>query len=231
MDSEFCTGQTNKSHDSSPESLQHLDDIGDVEASKAKVEPSLSPITPDANKENGDFPGSPLTMVKQLPKIFSFDSKSKRNEDPFTEVYDSSSPQTPKDSIFDPFAPCSEDKVLAPQYKKYLNEARVIVARRLNFGSFFKGLGSTSCGNDAGSFSDEEMFKSVYENLLEVIIYEQTESAFAEISNIEWDSDACRTPPSAPLLSGVAETCPGAPLKPAGKSRIIDLGLCRKLEF
>nr|GEY85443.1 PR domain zinc finger protein 8, putative isoform 1 [Tanacetum cinerariifolium] len=44
-------------------------------------------------------------------------------------------------------------------------------------------------------------------------------------------ADVLMTPPSAPRLSGIAETCPGAPMKPATKLRNIDSRLCRKLEF
>jgi hypothetical protein len=46
--------------------------------------------------------------------------------------------------------------------------------------------------------------------------------------------DGFNTPDSATRLTGIAETCPGAPVKTAGttkKLRIIDQGLCRKLEF
>ncbi|XP_038702205.1 uncharacterized protein LOC119998830 isoform X2 [Tripterygium wilfordii] len=79
--------------------------------------------------------------------------------------------------------------------------------------------------------SEEEMFDALYENLLEVIVTKQAEDALSEISNIVCDFDACQTPPSAPRLTGIADTCPGAPIKPTGKSRNFDLGLCRKLEF
>ncbi|XP_021685783.2 uncharacterized protein LOC110668736 [Hevea brasiliensis] len=234
MDSYTCTHEMGKSHDSSQKSTQSLDETCSEEADKAKIELSLGPITPDANKENGDFLldlSSPFTMVTKLPKVLTFDSKTNRNQDQFPNVHNSSSPKTPKDGVFDPFAPSQDDKVFAPQSKKYFDEARISVARRLNFGTSLKGLGHTSPGDGVESILDEEMFKSVYENLLEAIICEQTESAFAELSNMEWDSDACRTPPSAPRLNQVAETCPGAPLKPTGKSRLIDLGLCRKIEF
>ncbi|KAJ9179707.1 hypothetical protein P3X46_008042 [Hevea brasiliensis] len=200
----------------------------------AKVDPSLRPITPDANKENGDFllePSSSLTMVTKMPTLLTFASKTNRNQDQFPYIDNSSSPKTPKDVVFDPFAPSPDDKVLAPQSKKYFDEARISVARRLNFESSLKGLDHASPGNGMESILDVEMFKSVYENLLEAIVSKQTESALAELSNMEWDCDACRTPPSASRLNVIVETCPGAPLEPTGKSRIIDLGLCKKLEF
>lgn len=234
MDSDTCTDEMGKSQDLSLKSTKGLDEARDEEAKKAKVETSLGPITPDANKENGDFfldLCSPLTTVTKMPKVLIFDSKTNGNQDQLPYIDSSSSPKTPKDVVFDPFAPGPDDKVLAPLSKKYSDEARISVARRLNFGSSPKGLDHTSPGDGVESISDEEMFKSVYENLLEVIVSEQTESALAELSNMEWDYDACRTPPSARRLNGVAETCPGAPLKPTAKPRLNDLGLCRKLEF
>ncbi|OAY44633.1 cyclin-dependent protein kinase inhibitor SMR11 [Manihot esculenta] len=234
MGSEICTDKMGKSQDLSQKFTESLDETCSEEANKAKVEPSLGPITPDANKENGDFalePSSPLTVVTKLPTLFTFDSKTNRNQDQFPYNDNFSSPKTPKDGVFDPFAPGPDDKVLAPQSKKYFDEAGISVARRLHFGSSLKGLDHESPGDGMESISDEEIFKSVYENLLEAIVSKQTESALAELSNMEWDSDSCRTPPSASQLNGIAETCPGAPLKPTGKSRIIDLGLCRKLEF
>ncbi|KAH1054859.1 hypothetical protein J1N35_032924 [Gossypium stocksii] len=50
-------------------------------------------------------------------------------------------------------------------------------------------------------------------------------------ANRECDSDGSKTPPSAPCLNGVSDTCPGAPIKLTGRSRVTDLGFCRKLEF
>jgi hypothetical protein len=75
------------------------------------------------------------------------------------------------------------------------------------------------------------MFESVYESLLEAIVLKQTEGALEEMSKLECGSGDCTTPPAAPKPTRVPDTCPGAPLKQKGKSRIIDLGLCRKLEF
>ncbi|KAL5738912.1 hypothetical protein ACOSP7_027859 [Xanthoceras sorbifolium] len=91
-------------------------------------------------------------------------------------------------------------------------------------------VADSSFDYDVESISDEEVFESVYNNLLEAIVAKQTEGLLAEIANIECDSDCCQTPP-APRLNGIAETCPGAPMKSSAVSRKIDLGLCRKLEF
>ncbi|GKE74553.1 cyclin-dependent protein kinase inhibitor SMR11-like protein [Tanacetum coccineum] len=67
----------------------------------------------------------------------------------------------------------------------------------------------------------------VYESILEGIISKEAEDILSEIVA----ADVLMTPPSAPRLSGIAETCPGAPMKPATKLRNIDSRLCKKLEF
>ncbi|KAJ6331409.1 hypothetical protein OIU76_009897 [Salix suchowensis] len=185
MDSESCTDKSQ-----------------DERANKSNVEPSLGPITPDSSKESGDFPlFSSVTLIKKLPRVLSFTSKTNKSEDLFDNF---SSPRTPEDGVFDPFAPGHEDNVLAPRW---------------------------SFGDDAEFLSDEEMFESVYESLLEAIVLKQTEGALEEMSKLQRGSDDCTTPPAAPKLTRIPDTCPGAPLKQKGKSRIIDLGLCRKLEF
>lgn len=201
----------------------------ECQKSSAAVLVSLGPITPDSARDIGDFPvdfKSPITLLNN--KVASIDSISDRDEDPFVCV-DDGSPRTPKDGVFDPFAPGPDDLALAPLCNKYLHVSKGIIARRLNFD--FSPIGAVGEEAGAQSLSDEEMLESVYENLLEVIVSNQTEGLLSGISHVDCDSDGCKTPPSAPRLSGVADTCPGAPMKPTGKPRNIDLGLCRKLDF
>ncbi|XWS22023.1 hypothetical protein CRYUN_Cryun29cG0000100 [Craigia yunnanensis] len=193
----------------------------------------LGPITPDANREIGEFPyncNSPPTEVKRPPKIPHFGPDATIEQDSLISA-NHSSPKTPKDGIFDSFAPGPEDMAFAPICRKYIDEMRTSVARRLHFDYSVRNVDSGPHRTAAESISDEEMFESVYENLLEAIVSNQAEGFLTEFSDTEWDSDGCKTPPSAPCLNGVAETCPGAPIKPTGRSRTIDLVLCRKLEF
>jgi hypothetical protein len=198
----------------------------------AAVLDSLGPITPDSARVIGDFPVDFKSLKSQTTllnnKVASFDSKCDRDEDPLVCI-DDGSPRTPKDDVFDPFAPGPDDLALAPLCNKYLHVSKGIIARRLNFD--FSSIEAVEEEAGAQPLSDEEMLESVYENLLQVIISKQTEGLLSGISHVDCDSDGCRTPPSAPRLSGVADTCPGAPMKPTGKPRNIDLGLCRKLDF
>ncbi|CAB4285005.1 unnamed protein product [Prunus armeniaca] len=195
---------------------------------------SLGPITPKADRENGDFTInfiSPPSFLKKPSMVTCLSSNTNRNgDDPFGYCADGSSPRTPVDGVFDPFAPGRDDLALAPRCKKFVSKYRSVVARQLDFDSPVQNS-EDEIWTDVESISDEEMFEAVYENLLKVIVSEQTEGVFSECSRKGWDSDDCKTPPPEPLLNGVAESCPGAPLRPSGKSRNIDLGLIRKLEF
>lgn len=194
---------------------------------------SLGPITPDSDRENGDFPidfKSTPTSVKKLACVDCFDSDTNRNEDNPYGCADPGSPHTPKDGVFDPFAPGPDDLALAPHCRKYLKESRNLVVRRLDFDSSVNVVEEKASAVDASvGVSDREIFEAMYENLLDIVL-KHTESV-AKISNPDWDSDDCKTPPLASRLNGVAETCPGAPIRPTGKSRNIDLALCRKLQF
>ena len=198
---------------------------------------SLGPITPDSNRENGDFPinrNSPPISAKKITcaSVACFDLETEGNVEKPLCRGDTGSPQTPKDGVFDPFAPGPDDLVLAPQCRNNVNKSRRSdVARRLSFDSSIDVLEEESHGNVAIFISDEEIIEAVYENLLETIVSRQTEVVLGRTSSLEWDSNDCRTPPSAPCLNTIADTCPGAPTRPAGKSRKIDLALCRRLQF
>lgn len=231
MDSGIFVDQSNKGQDLSQKTSEELVGVRNKEAVElstvADGATSLGPITPVPKRETVDVPfdcDSPLTEAKRPTKIACFAMKTSGKDDQVTSI-DDGSPRTPKGVVFDPFAPGPDSMAMAPLCKKYVNQMRTSVARCLNFESSLKLM-----EEDMESISDEEMFESVYNNLLEAIILKQTEGLLAEISNGELDSDCCKTPPE-PHLNGIAETCPGAPMKSLAKARKIDLGLCRKLDF
>lgn len=182
-----------------------------------------SPITPDSNKENADLISaftSPLTIISSPPATCHSSSDSDMNED------DDNSPCTPKEGVFDPFAPGPDNLMNAPISMKHLEDSRSYVARRLNFNSLktkkdYEKRESVS----ETCFEDAKLLEAVYDNLLEAIISKQAEDIFNEMN------DVVVTPPSAPRVTGIADTCPGAPMKPVKKSRNIDLSLCRRLDF
>ncbi|KAK7311269.1 hypothetical protein RJT34_09292 [Clitoria ternatea] len=161
----------------------------DAAAPKGEAINCLVPITPEAVAENGDI-DIQLTVIRKQLKLTCIGS-------------DSVSPRTPKDGVFDPFA---------PQNNKYVDEYRAIVTRQLNFHPSFDAQ---------ESLSDQDMVESVHQNLLQLILSKQAEDFLAQMSS---DSDGCTTPPS-------PDTCPAAPMKAPGKPRNIELSLCKKLEF
>ncbi|TKY69018.1 hypothetical protein E2542_SST05282 [Spatholobus suberectus] len=184
------------------------------------------PITPDAATENGDFQSqSPLTLsvVRKQLKLACIDCDSERGRaDNDNGVV--GSPRTPKDGVFDPFAPGPDNMARAPSSNKYLDECRATVARRLDFHPSFD-VAQPDTDTDTDTLSDEDMVESVYENLLQVIVSKQAEGVLAQMSS------HCESPPSALCFTGIADICPGAPMKPVGKPKNIQLRLCKKLEF
>lgn len=184
-----------------------------------------SPITPDSNKESADLMSaftSPLTII-------SSPSMNEEDDDSYMNVEDDdSSPCTPKEGVFDPFAPGPDKLTNAPLSMKHLEESRSYVARRLNFNSLLTKKDSEK--REFG-FDDESLLEAIYDSLLEAIISQQAADILDEMTAIGSNNDVLETPPSAPRVSGIADTCPGAPMKPVKKSRNIDLSLCRRLDF
>jgi hypothetical protein len=189
---------------------------------------SLEPITPDSNKEISDFPfdlETPLSTIcsPQIPSSL----KTHVGDDPCSS--NEHNPSTPKEGVFDPFAPGPDKFMMAPIRRKNPDESQTYVARRLNFSNPAKQEGDSKRENDAEIIIDEEMLlETVYDSLLEAIVSHQTaEKTLTPDPN----SDGFMTPPNAPRLNGIAETCPDAPIKRTAKSRTPDLALCRKLEY
>lgn len=193
--------------------------------------PSIGPVTPDSNREHGeqnhDF-SSPLTVVSSPP--YAPCSNSAPSNCPTSP--DGNSLETPKETLFDSFAPGPDKFMLAPQQRKYREESRNHVVRRLDFMCATNLVRDFSHESGIDTFSDEErLFDIVYGTILDAIFSEQTKELVAKFPTRGSDLQGLRTPKSAPLLSGFTETCPGAPIKSTSKSRNIDKEICRKLEF
>ncbi|KAL8214837.1 hypothetical protein R6Q57_004286 [Mikania cordata] len=105
---------------------------------------------------------------------------------------------------------------------KNLEESRGYAARRLTFIS-------TKIRKDCERLAEDDdmLLEAVYDSILECIVSDMV----GEISAFDLSTDGLRTPRFAPRLTGIAEICPGPPLKSVKKPRNIDLSLCRKLEF
>ncbi|GFY95725.1 hypothetical protein Acr_11g0000310 [Actinidia rufa] len=242
MDPEVTVDPSNKVEDLSRSSMEKLDGKFVVVKAKDNVElpqpsqvaanraASIGPITPELNRESGDSLfdfASPLTLISSPHKAVCFDSHSNDNLCSSTD----GSPCTPVEGVFDPFAPGPDKLMQAPHCRKYLEELWSNVARRLNFGSSVNFVRDGNSEAHAETISDEMLLETVYDSLLEAIFSKQTEGFRAEILSLDPDSDGFKTPNSEVCLSGIAETCPGAPVKSVRKSKNIDRSLYRKLEF
>ncbi|KAL2907120.1 hypothetical protein RDABS01_005830 [Bienertia sinuspersici] len=192
----------------------------------------LCPITPTPNRENGDpcfITSTPLTM--ESPETPNEDHPNSTKPEEVVSLVPNDSPRTPDEGVFDPFAPGPDAMLLAPICKRLLKESRKIVSRRLNFDDIDDSPAYKDDNKNADTLSEKTLLECFYGNLLEAIILKQSEEFLAENRSLE-SEDHLHTPTSPPPTVGVAETCPGAPMKAAGgKSINIDPGLCRKLEF
>ncbi|GAA0173834.1 hypothetical protein LIER_41601 [Lithospermum erythrorhizon] len=142
-------------------------------------------------------------------------------------LFSEDSPCTPKKDVFNPFAPGPDKLNLAPYRRKYTEELKFSVARKLQFDLCTK---FTPDSEDVAVSEEEMLFQSVYSDILEAIISTQDK----ENGKVSFElplSDGCRTPVRAPRLSGVSDTCPGAPVKGSNRCRRIDKEIIRKLEF
>lgn len=202
----------------------------------ADKEAVLVPITPEFDREGGEcqhgFFTSPLTFVPTPPKDIYH--QSDLNDGP-SSIENEESLCTPQKGTFDPFAPGPDKFMLAPHCRKYAHESQTGVVRRLNFDPTIVSDIEIDDGEaHVGTTSNDEiLLETVYGSLLEAIISTQAaERNSAKVESVH-DSvpDGFKTPISAHRLSGVAETCPRAPVKPTNKFRNIEKGLCRKLEF
>ncbi|KAL3629900.1 hypothetical protein CASFOL_026212 [Castilleja foliolosa] len=174
---------------------------------------SIVPLTPDSSRENVEQRlefSSPLTVMVSTPEL------------------NNNSSQTPKEALFDSFAPGPDKCVLAPHHNKYKGkESRIHVVRRLNFTNFINSVESSM--DIISDDEDEEhyLFRIVYGALLDAIVLEQQTKQIGVVPGPVGPG----TPKSAPHLSWIAKTCPGAPIKSSRKLRNIDEEICKKLEF
>ncbi|KAK9723783.1 hypothetical protein RND81_05G024900 [Saponaria officinalis] len=182
---------------------------------------ALCPITPISRRKNGKSVlviSTPLTL--ETPQSWTVEGFN-------TVSSDDDSPRTPEQGVFNPFAPGPERLCLAPLSKKLVKERTKVVARRLDFDHVYEPL---------SSFKDEDirleniLFETVYETILESILLKQTEDFLAENHGLEFSG--CCTPTSSHPLTGISDTCPGAPPKATTRKSVnVDPGLCRRLEF
>lgn len=127
--------------------------------------------------------------------------------------------QTPKGSIFDPFAPAGEELALAPMKKKVEKETRCPLRRQLDFESRIENVGDED--------EEECLLEGLHAELFDFIVAMQL-GEMAERDPVPVSE--CLTPSSV-RLTGVAEVCPDAPKRARLVARRSTERLCRKLDF
>lgn len=134
----------------------------------------------------------------------------------------STSPSTPIDDVLDT---CGSGY-------NHMKHPITSVSKKLEFGP--NGMNDSVSEN---VFENGSLMETVYESVLEAIICNQAEDILAEIMATGSSHDASRdvvmTPTSVARLTGLAETCPGAPVKAkrVGRLKDVNMSLCRKLDF
>ncbi|KAI4318912.1 hypothetical protein MLD38_032567 [Melastoma candidum] len=189
----------------------------------------LEPVTPDTAKDGVDATSlgvSPLILPENVSEVacgllLMGDDDGGQG----SVCVDNGSPHTPKGSVFNPLGGEEGDALQATHSKKLLDAISGRVAQHLNFGCPIVEM------EDGTQATDEDIVEWVYKNLLEAIALLQAEEILACVSSPGIVLSGCKTPTLLPLLNGIADTCPGAPVKRSMKSRFVDWGLRRKLEF
>lgn len=150
--------------------------------------------------------------------------------------------ETPRESIFDPFAPGPEEVACAPK-KKVTRGAEVPPRRKLNFDSddyLVKRLSFDWSDSEEECQYLQMIQKMVldlcisdspdqHEEMLDSTLDWQEETGNIMIDSILYES--CMTPDSKPLLTGMASTCPDAPLRQSLRVSKFSPGVCRRIDF
>ncbi|CAN6335927.1 unnamed protein product [Urochloa humidicola] len=140
--------------------------------------------------------------------------------------------ETPRESIFDPFAPGPDVAAWAPK-KQVIRGAEVPSRRKLNFDSGDFPVKRLSF-DWSDSEEEDEYLQAIQKMILDLFISDGPLDQQEESEKIPMDSglcENCKTPDSKPLLTGIASTCPDAPLRPSHKVSKLSPSICRKIDF
>ena len=221
--------------------VESSQDVGCDSITMERVETNLSKepflLVPLENKEEKESPG--IICYLENNKVDVPEAISPRGD--ILELSISSKPtddslslgcETPRESIFDPFAPGPEEAACAPK-KKVARGAEVPPRRKLNFDSGDYPVKRLSFDS---SDSDEEVqyLQVIHKMILDLLIVDGPLDGQEETGKNVTDSGlhgSCKTPDSKPLLTGIASTCPGAPLRPSLKALKLSPDICRKIDF
>jgi len=226
----------------SPLPEDHAVDISEVETSQVmscdstvieKVEKSLSEepflLVLSENKENKESLGTTCyldNIAEAITPMGDALELSISSEAPDVGC------ETPRESIFDPFAPGPDVAAWAPK-KQVISGAEVTSRRMLNFDSGDFPVKRLSF-DWSDSEEEDEYLQVIQKMILDLFISDVPLDQQEGSEKIVIDSrlyESCKTPDSKPLLSGIASTCPAAPLRPSHKVLKLSPSICRKIDF
>ncbi|XP_072975726.1 uncharacterized protein [Typha angustifolia] len=139
--------------------------------------------------------------------------------------------QTPSESIFDPFAPGPEELAFAPK-KKMMKGTQYPLRRQLNFDIYDACVKNLESNITEDAEEEDRFVELVCKSFLDLIISNQLKEISDQMFLSEPSPSECfKTPTSTPILCGIADTCPAAPLRQTLKSKRVGQGICRKLDF
>ena len=140
--------------------------------------------------------------------------------------------ETPRESIFDPFAPGPEEAACAPK-KKVARGAEVPPRRKLNFDSGDYPVKRLSF-DWSDSDEEDQYLQVIHKMILDLLILDGPLDRQEETGKTVTDPslhESCKTPDLKPLLTGIGSTCPDATLIPSLKVLKLSPGICRKIDF
>uniref|UniRef100_A0ACD5Y4M5 Uncharacterized protein n=1 Tax=Avena sativa TaxID=4498 RepID=A0ACD5Y4M5_AVESA len=154
--------------------------------------------------------------------------------------------QTPRGNIFDPFAPGPEEAGCGAPKKKLVRGAEALSRRKLNFEAGDIPIRKLNLEADdipirrlSYEFDDSEeeevYLQGICKMFLDLIFSSQALDATQAREDLNLidaiPPESYKTPESQPLLTGIADTCPDAPVRPSLRMLKLSPGICRKLDF
>ncbi|XP_015615763.1 uncharacterized protein [Oryza sativa Japonica Group] len=137
--------------------------------------------------------------------------------------------QTPRESIFDPFAPGPEELACAPK-KNMIKAPELPPRRQLSFDSGDYPIKRLSFEFDDAE-EDDQFLERICKMFIDLIVSNQALETIGKDLIGSNSPGSCETPSSEPLLTGIADTCPDAPLRRPLKAVQLSPSICRKLDF
>uniref|UniRef100_A0A0D3HQR0 Uncharacterized protein n=1 Tax=Oryza barthii TaxID=65489 RepID=A0A0D3HQR0_9ORYZ len=162
-----------------------------------------------------------ITLEKEA--IESSSSINVADEDPLYGC------QTPRESIFYPFAPGPEELACAPK-KNVIKAPELPPRRQLSFDSGDYPVKRLSFEFDDAE-EDDQFLERICKMFIDLIVSNQALETTGKDLIGSNSPGSCETSSSEPLLTGIAYTCPDAPLRRPLKAVQLSPSICRKLDF